>query len=113
MKYEVGDIVKVRENLRGYSQYGMSDADEDDGLLLTAEMLALRGCDVQIYQAIDEVDNEDDGDNWHRGYRVITQDGEMLTGCIWTDDMFSALVGKDITDDDIDPEELCALYEWA
>lgn len=112
MKYEVGDIVTVREDLSGYRSYKMSEDTEDEALCVTGEMRDLRGRNVQIYQAIDEIYVDDDCNDWHRGYRIITPDGEIMSSCIWTDDMFSALVEKHL-DDIPEAEDLSALYEWA
>ena len=103
MKYQVGDVVRVREDLSDSTRdYCM----EDDGstVIAISKMCEFRGKYVTIKRAID---TPDFADAWARGYMIE----EAEEAFIWTDGMFDdGCISCEL--EDIDTEDFSVLYDW-
>lgn len=88
MKYKVGDKVRVRKDLVGYSSYG--------GCSFLREMESFIGKVVTIRKVIDEE------------YTILEDDGEYA----WTEEMFEGLAEKMTTAEKIIRENTITLYTW-
>lgn len=106
MRYKVGDIVRVRDDLDINKEYAMDDG-EDGSLCVVQGMVALHGQIAVIRKSYRS------GENWHCGYIIELLDGEPVDCGLWTDDMFDGFYKGEQEMDTPDAEELNLLYDWA
>ena len=106
MKYRVGDVVKVRDDLRN-SCYYMDDDHKGGPVLATPDMISFRGENVTIKEVIEYADPTDSY-CWHTGYYIKEMGGRHL---IWTDGMFECPAEQE-NNSAVELEPLAVLYDF-
>lgn len=86
MKYMIGDVVIVREDLSDDSEYAM---DGEDPTPINKSMERLRGCEVRI-RDVDEYNSD-------HYYRVTEEDGTE-NDWFWTDEMFEGYADNSMSE---------------